>query len=288
MTKSQSIRVSQVTRYQNAALNFYLGLTSGSPYLHYGYWQPLPAEGEELTLTQFVAAQQAYTDKLVTFIPSGVGTVLDVGCGTGGNAAYLLDQGFVVEGLAPDPVQQEKFLSSTADRAIFHLCRFEDFKSLHPYDLVLLSESSQYMAAQDIAQGAAGTLKPGGHLLLVDMLRSDTHYTEGIFSNCHRVDELHKAFRSSGFTLVKTEDISRQIAPTLDLYVDTFRRYGLTTITYAGDLISIAAPPIHALLRWISKRWLRKPLLEGLAAREIFDQHLCYQIQLWQLCPKPD
>jgi MPBQ/MSBQ methyltransferase len=285
MPKPKSIRVSQVTRYQNAALNFYLGLTSGSPYLHYGYWQPLPGEGEELTITKFIAAQQAYTDKLVTFIPNDVGTILDVGCGTGGNAVYLLDQGFSVEGLAPDPLQEEKFLSSTQGRAFFHLCRFEDFESPHSYDLVLFSESSQYMAAVDIAQGAARALKPRGYVLLLDMLRSNHDYVEGIFSNCHRINDLQRAFLESGFTLVKSEDISRQIAPTLDLYVDTFRRYGLSTLTYVGDLISIAVPPIYKLLEWISKRWLQKPLLEGLAARKIFDQHLCYQIQLWQLSP---
>lgn len=286
MQKPESISISKVTRYQNAALNYYLGLTD-SPYLHYGYWETLPVPAEELTIGRLRIAQEAYADKLLNFIPKGTHTVLDVGCGIGGNAAYLLERGFAVEGLAPDPFQQERFLQCTHGQAIFHLTNFENFKATHSYDLILLSESSQYMAAVDIAQGAANILSGGGYLLLADMMRSDASYKEGIFSNCHVVTELHTALKQAGFRLVKSEDISAQILPTIDLYVDTFRRFGMNTINYIADLIAITVPPLHKLLRWIFRRWVKKLVVEGLEARQLFEQHLCYEIQLWQLS-EPD
>lgn len=286
MQKPESISISKVTRYQNAALNYYLGLTD-SPYLHYGYWETLPVPAEELTIGRLRIAQEAYAAKLLEFIPPGTHTVLDVGCGIGGNAAYLLERGFVVEGLAPDPFQQERFLKCTYGQAIFHLTNFENFKATHPYDLILLSESSQYMAAVDIARGAANLLSGGGYLLLADMMRSDASYQEGIFSNCHVVTELHAALMQAGFSLVKSEDISAQIVPTIDLYVDTFRRFGMNTINYIADLIAITVPPLHKLLRWIFRRWVKKLVVEGLEARQLFEQHLCYEIQLWQLS-EPD
>ncbi|WP_373537614.1 class I SAM-dependent methyltransferase [Microcoleus sp.] len=282
MSKQKSISISKVTRYQNAALNYYLGLTD-SPYLHYGYWKSLPVPAEDLTIGRLRFAQQAYTDKLLDFIPKEIKTVLDVGCGIGGNAAYLLDRAFAVEGLAPDPFQQQRFLKCTGDRAIFHLTKFEDFQATHSYDLVLLSESSQYMSAVDIAKGAAAVLNPGGYLLLADMMRSNPNYTEGMFSNCHVVKELNAALLQAGFALVKTEDISTHILPTIDLYVDSFRRYGLNTMIYVADLISIAVPPIHKFLRWIFRRWFKKLVVEGLEASKLFEEHLCYEIQLWQL-----
>ncbi|AFZ21409.1 class I SAM-dependent methyltransferase [Allocoleopsis franciscana] len=286
MPKSESISISKVTRYQNAALNYYLGLLD-SPYLHYGYWETLPVPAEELTIGRLRIAQEAYAAKLFDFIPAGTHTVLDVGCGIGGNAAYLLERGFAVEGLAPDPFQQERFLQCTHGHAIFHLTNFENFKATHSYDLILLSESSQYMAAVDIAQGAANLLSGGGYLLLADMMRSDPNYQEGIFSNCHVVTELHTALKQAGFSLVKSEDISAQILPTIDLYVDTFRRFGMNTINYIADLIAIAVPPLYKLLRWIFHRWVKKLVVEGLEARQLFERHLCYEIQLWQLS-KPD
>jgi MPBQ/MSBQ methyltransferase len=282
MIKPKAINISKPTRYQNAAIDYYMGLTNSS-YLHYGYWEPLPEKGEELTLTRLRAAQEAYAAKLMSFIPEGTKTVLDVGCGIGGNAAYLCDRGFIVEGLAPDALQQERFIKNTNNQVPFYLTRFEDFHSSHSYDLVLFSESSQYIAVEDLAQGAIRLLKSGGYLLLADMMRSDAEYREGIFSNCHVASELHATLIQAGFKLIKSEDISTQVAPTIDLCVDNFRTFGLTTVKYIADVVAIALPPLHALGRWASKRWLEKPIIEGLAARTIFERHLCYKIQLWQL-----
>ncbi|OKH25442.1 methyltransferase domain-containing protein [Chroogloeocystis siderophila] len=281
MIKPKATNIPKPTRYQNAAIDYYIGLTNSS-YLHYGYWEPLPEKGEELTLTRLRAAQEAYAAKLMSFIPEGIKTVLDVGCGIGGNAAYLCDRGFIVEGLAPDTLQQERFIKNTNNQVLFYLTRFEDFHTSHFYDLLLFSESSQYIAVEDLAQGAARLLSSGGYLLLADMMRSDAEYREGIFSNCHVASKLHTALIQAGFKLIKSEDISTQVAPTIDLCVDNFRTFGLTTVKYIADVVAIALPPLYTLGRWAFNRWLEKPIVEGLAARAIFDSHLCYQIQLWQ------
>jgi MPBQ/MSBQ methyltransferase len=282
MQKSKSTQIPKPTRYQNAAIDYYMGIT-GSSYLHYGYWEPLPKPGEELNITRLRTAQAAYTEKLFSFIPEGVNTILDVGCGVGGNAVYLRDRGFAVEGLAPDAIQEEKFIHNTQGKVTFHLTRFEDFKSSKQYDLVLFSESSQYISVDDLAQGAAGLLSSGGYLLMADMMRSNGEYKEGIFSNCHVVSELKVALEKAGFNLVKTEDISDAIAPTIDLSIENFQTFGLTTIKYIADVVKIAVPPIHAIGSWAFKRWLEKLIVEGLEAKKIFDSHLCYEIQLWQL-----
>ncbi|MEH2263354.1 class I SAM-dependent DNA methyltransferase [Nostoc sp.] len=282
MLKPKSINIPKPTRYQNAAIDYYMGLTDSS-YLHYGYWEPLPTAGEELTLTGLRVAQSAYAAKLLSFIPEGTKTVLDVGCGIGGNAAYFCSRGFSVEGLAPDALQQEKFIQNTNGQVPFYLTRFEDFQKSYSYDLVLFSESSQYIALDDLAEGAARLLSSGGYLLIADMMRSDSEYKEGIFSNCHVASELQTALMQAGFKLIKTEDISTHIAPTIDLCVNNFRTFGLTTVKYIADVVAIAFPPLHAIGRLAFKRWLEKPIIEGLAARAIFESHLCYSIQLWQL-----
>lgn len=273
--------MSPVMRYHNAALKYYLALTE-SPYLHYGYWESAPAQ-DELTLPNFRVAQKHYAEKLFGFIPETIQTILDVGCGVGGNAKNLLDQGFDVDGLAPDPFQQDKFLATTQDRAIFHLSRFEDFTSKDPYDLIFLSESSQYMNMDDLAAAANKNIKAQGYLLLADMMRSDVDYKEGIFSGCHATRDVETALKAVGFTLIRCEDISAQIAPTLDLCIEKLRIYGFSTLHYIADVLEIAVPPIYLFLRWAYRKWLKATLIEGLNSRHIFDQHLCYQIQLWQL-----
>lgn len=282
MPKSKSIRIPKATRYQNAALEYYLGLT-GSPYLHYGYWKPIPTSTEELTFSKLRVAQSAYCEHLLDFIPAGTNTVLDVGCGLGGNAACLLARGFAVEGLAPDPFQQLRFLQHTRAQAPFHLTTFEEFQSPHSYELILFSESSQYIAADDLAIGAAHLLDCGGYLLLADMLRVDTEYQSGIFSNCRIAAELHSALVRAGFNLVRSEDISKQVVPTIDLAVHHFRTFGLTTMKYIAQVAAIAVPPLHSLTRHLFGHWVKKLIAEGVEARVIFERHLCYEIQLWQL-----
>ncbi len=276
------MQIPKATRYQNAAIDYYTGLTQTS-YLHYGYWNPIPASKDDLTLPRMRVAQEAYATKLLDLIPAGVSTILDVGCGIGGNALTMLDRGFKVEGLAPDPIQKEKFLKHTSNRVPFHLSRFEDYQTTNNYNLVLFSESSQYISVDDLAQGTAKLLNPGGYLLMADMMRSDPNYTEGIFSNCHLKSELEAALIKAGFKPLQTEDISAEIAPTIDLSIETLRTYGLSTMEYISALVKIAAPPIHAIGSSLYKKWLEKPLAEGLLAREVYDRHLCYEIQLWQL-----
>lgn len=282
MTKPTSLRISKPTRYQNAAIDYYTGLT-GTAYLHYGYWQPVPASIDDVTLPRMRVAQQAYATKLLDLIPPGVSTILDVGCGIGGNAKTMRERGFQVEGLAPDPLQKLKFVKYTEGKIPFHLSTFEAYQTDRTYDLVLFSESSQYISVANLAAGTAQVLKSGGYLLLADMMRSDDNYHEGIFSNCHLKSELEAALITAGFKLVGGKDISAEIAPTIDLCIEAFRTYGLSTIEYISALIEIAVPPIHALGRSAFKRWLAKPIAEGLAARTIYDRHLCYEIQLWQL-----
>ncbi len=281
MTTPTSIQISKPTRYQNAAIDYYTGLT-GTSYLHYGYWQPIPTSIDDVTLPRMRVAQEAYATKLLDLIPPGVNTILDVGCGIGGNAKTMLARGFNVEALAPDPLQKLKFLKYTDGKIPFHLSTFEDYTTTKTYDLVLFSESSQYISVDNLATGTAKILKSGGYLLLADMMRSDATYTEGIFSNCHLKSELEAALIAAGFKSVQTKDISAEIAPTIDLCIEAFRTYGLSTIEYISALVEIAVPPIHALGRSAFKKWLAKPIAEGLAARTIYDRHLCYEMQLWE------
>ncbi len=280
--------MNNVIRYQNAALQYYLDLT-GSTYLHYGYWEPIPSATDELTVTKLRIAQEAYATHLLSFLPPDIHRVLDVGCGNGGNALTMIEKGLQVEGVAPDPLQQAKFLEKTKGQSIFHVNTFDEFVENYQklpskpiYDLLLFSESSQYMSPESIADGAACILKSSGYVLLADMLRKDPEYREGMFSNCLINRDLHKAMENAGFKLITTDDISAHIAPTLDICVQSFETFGLSTIRYIAKLIAIAVPPIYAILRYFLGNSIKKLITEGLQASKLFHKHLCYEIQLWQ------
>ncbi|MBE9194545.1 methyltransferase domain-containing protein [Synechocystis sp. LEGE 06083] len=280
--------MNNVTRYQNAALQYYQDLT-GSSHLHYGYWQPVPETEDDLTMAKLRHAQEQYTDHLLSFLPQNIETVLDVGCGNGDNASQLIGKGLQVEGIAPDPFQESNFLQKTAGKARFNSNTFQGFiedlqriSSAPKYDLLLFSESTQYMASDTIANGAKFLVKPGGYVLLADMFRKNAQYQTGMFSNCLIKDELQMVMEKAGFILLDSDDISQQIVPTLDLCVQSFQTFGVSTLTYLASLVRIAVPPLYKIFDYFLGKQTKALVQEGLQAGNIFRDHLCYEIQLWQ------
>jgi hypothetical protein len=180
-------------------------------------------------------------------------------------------------------------LERTKGKSIFHLNTFDEFvqnsqklPSKPTYDLLLFSESSQYMSPESIANGAACVTKPHGYVLLADMLRKDPEYREGMFSNCLVNSDLHKAMEAAGFMQITSDDISAHILPTLDICVQSFQSFGLSTMKYIANLVAIAVPPIYSILKYFLGKSIEKLIKEGLQASTLFQKHLCYEIQLWQ------
>ena len=79
-----------------------------SEYLHYGFWDdPSSLELSNITLKDIHRAQERYIDHLSSFIPKDVLSIIDVGCGIGGNTKYLLEKGYELETLSPDKFQNK-------------------------------------------------------------------------------------------------------------------------------------------------------------------------------------
>jgi MPBQ/MSBQ methyltransferase len=180
----------------------------GCEYQHYGLW-----EGDPLTLQGLKAAQERYSEQLSSWVPRGVRTVLDVGCGTGGNARKLAGMGFEVEGLSPDPYQRETFTTETG--LPFHLTTLEEFDPERKYDLVLMSESSQYIKLSELFP-AAKRCAPGGYLLVSDYFvikKDNTRLTR----SGHVLEKFLEAAENHGMSVERSEDITEKVKPTLEL-----------------------------------------------------------------------
>jgi MPBQ/MSBQ methyltransferase len=195
------------TRKFNSLLRFYHEILD-CRYQHYGLW-----EGDPLTLQGLKAAQERYSEHLCSWVPEGVRSILDVGCGTGGNAAKLTGMGFEVEGLSPDPYQQEVFTKGTG--LPFHLTILEEFDPGRKYDLVLMSESSQYIELEELFL-AVRRCAPGGYLLVSDyfvLKRDNTRLTR----SGHLLEKFLEGATKHGLTIERSEDITEKVTPTLEL-----------------------------------------------------------------------
>ncbi|MEE8525590.1 MAG: class I SAM-dependent methyltransferase [Thermoanaerobaculia bacterium] len=248
----------------------------GLDHLHYGLW-----DGEPLGLEGLESAQQRYTETLLEWIPEGVESVLDVGCGTGATGRELRDRGFAVEGLSPDPYQQELFARRVGRP--FHLGRFQEFEPAKPYDLVLMSESSQYIWLDSLFP-AVRRAAPGGHLLVADYFTVDAGDRAGKQSG-HPLADYLEAAAAAGLELLRQEDVTERTLPTLELAGRWQDEYIDPSLTMLGDHFAANYPRLFRCGRWLLGGWIGRKL--GSGRREMdaaeFRRHKCYQLLLFKV-----
>ena len=249
----------------------------GLDHLHYGLW-----DGEALGVAGLESAQERYTQTLLAWIPPGVRSILDVGAGTGATARRLRDEGFEVEGLSPDPYQQELF-ARRVDRP-FHLGRFQEFEPAKTYDLVLMSESSQYIWLDSLFP-AVRRACPAGHLLVADYFTVGED--DGEKQSGHPLDAYLAAAEAAGLELLRQEDVTEATAPTLELASLWQDRYLDPSLTMLGEHLASKYPRLSRVGRWLVGGWIDRKLRDGRkqSDAEEFRRRKCYQLLLFRVQP---
>lgn len=266
--KRQAVKVSTSLRLMREVLEL--------DHLHYGLWQDEPLDLEGLK-----RAQDRYADKLCDWVPEGVRTILDVGCGTGSMALRLRQRGFAVEGLAPDPYLGEVFRERTG--LPFHLARFQDFEPERAYDLVLMSESAQYIWLDSLFPRVR-RVAPGGYLLLADYFVVHNDGSPAARSG-HPLDGFLERAAASGCDLLRREDVTEQAAPTLALASGWLDRYGVKIAEVVGERARRRHPWLYGLGTRLFGGRLRRKLEQErtLCDPEIFRRLKRYELMLFRV-----
>jgi len=222
---------------KDRALRFYYDVL-GLDRLHYGMWE----DNDPRTLEGVKVAQKRYEDFLVSEIQAG----------------------FDVEGLSPDLFQQEIFEKRLPGR--FHLARFQYFKPSKDYNVLLMSESAQYIPVKQLFAKAHNCLKPGGHLLVCDYFKNED--ASGLIGKSgHKLNAFMEQSRQDGFSLVSERDITRETIPTLDAARIFIEKYILTSIEIFSDKIKERKPRLFKLVMWL----FRKRIAKGYKNLELLD-----------------
>jgi SAM-dependent methyltransferase len=219
--------------------------------LHYGYWD----DGEELSLENVRKAQARYTEKLISVIPNGVETILDVGCGIGDNARALASKGYRVTALSPDKNHAKYFKSGNGHSISFHNQRFENFQSIERFDLVLMSESQNYFEADIAFQKCRKLIRPSGYLLICGMFRK---LETSVFKHVRNVeDRFVSAAADSGFRLDNHIDITKRVLPTLEYANQAHRDYLEPSISLLNYYFNQTSPLKLRLLKFFCGKELK-------------------------------
>jgi SAM-dependent methyltransferase len=252
----------------------------GSRDLHYGLWQ----DDLEVCIQNLPEAQKRYSDFLISHIPQGVQRILDVGCGAGGVACELRARGYQVEGVSPSPLLSEAAKKQVGDDFKIHPGRFEDvrFADDDKFDLVMFSESFQYITLDRVLEDAKKRLNPGGHILICDFFKSGAP-GKTVIGGGHPIDKFRTVLERSGLEVLVDEDITRETAPNLDVVDQMGQELLLPTFHLIGYAFSSNHPWLAKLIRWKYQKKIDKinrKYTSGERNGENFARHKVYRLLL--------
>jgi len=251
-------------------------------HLHYGYWpQDLKVE-----IANLRTAQENYTDFLLSQIPQGVKTILDVGCGQGYTIQRLIDAGYLADGVSPSPFLAEKSRSLLGNQSTIFECTYEQLETEKRYDLVLFSESFQYIRPEDAIEKTMSLLNEGGFILISDIFKTIANGKgECLQSGGHRLNTFYEIISGYPLEEITNLDITEQTAPSIDIENQICKDVVRPVSVLLEQFFQNRHPIISKLLRWKYKRKISKienKYFSGKRNAENFKKFKTYRVLLYK------
>ena len=273
-------------KVSSRSLGLDIGLTIGRFFLntedlHYGYW---PDE-KEADIQNFVEAQKAHSQFIIDHIPDRTKNILDVGSGSGNLALKLLNSGYAVDCVIPSEFLAEQVAAKLDDRSSIYICGFEKINDSKKYDLILFSESFQYIKLGESLIKIVKMLNSSGHLLICDFFRRDVPGKSPIGGG-HSWKGFQKTMVNYPLGLVKDIDITDETAPTIDLLAKFNADVASPIAEMSGEYLIDHYPKITKLFKWKFKTRLEKihnVYLSGSVNRESFEQFKEYHLLVYEM-----
>lgn len=254
-----------------------------SDYLHYGFWKP----GLEVKAPNFKQAQTDYVDYLIKHIPPNVVSILDVGCGTGKVAEDLIGKGYKVTCVSPPGKLTEMAAERLTGKSEVHAVRFEDLivqQLQQKFDLVLFSESYQYIPMEQSFRQCHDLLNPGGYILLSDFFQTEAEGKSPLGGG-HRLKDFYELLARQPFEIVVDNDITHEIAPTMELINQLTMKVVYPSVLLLNEFLQSRYPLIYKILRWKFRKKIEKNRVKHFTGQrnpENFKKYKSYRLILMQ------
>ena len=272
-------------RFDSKVIGLDVGLLIGKFFmdteeLHYGYW---PDE-KRATAQNFSQAQDRHSQLIIDNIPDNVKRILDVGSGSGSLAKKLIKLGYQVDCVIPSEFLAEKVKVKLSDSSNVYINKFEDLDISHHYDLVLFSESFQYVELNDSIKKIISVLNKNGHLLICDVFHKNV---EGIspMRGGHRLDLFDDEISNSTLVKEKDIDITKETAPTWDFLNQLLNEVAIPISDMSNNYLEYKYPRLTKLIKWKYQRKLnkiKKVWLSGELTGESFIKFKSYRLFIYK------
>ena len=251
--------------------------------LHYGYWP----EDLEVKFSNFSEAQSNHSEFIIANIPENTKTILDVGAGAGGLASKLVAKDYSVDCVSPSVFLSNKIAEKLGDSSEVFRCKYEDLNTNKRYDLIIFSESFQYINVEIGLKKSTELLNETGHMLICDFFRTDAEGKNPLQAG-HNLMKFYTTIENAKFENIRDEDITRETAPTIQI-LDEFLSECLGPLTQLGSkYLNGNYPRFMKILKWkFSKKFdkLDRTYFSGLINTDAHMKYVNYRLLLYKNIP---
>ena len=165
-------------------------------------------------------------------------------------------------------------------------CEYERLETQNRYDLVLFSESFQYVTLSDAVAKSVRLLKKEGFLLICDIFKKATVETS-VMRGGHELNKFYEVIADYSFELIKDVDITEATAPNIDLLNDMITTVAQPILHLTFHYMDTKYPLTSKILRWKYRKQIEKKYNKyfcGERTGEDFKKFRTYRLLLYKKC----
>lgn len=249
-------------------------------HLHYGLWN----NGMTIDISNLHKAQENYVKYLLSHIPAGVKSILDVGCGRGRVAKDLTDANYSVDCVSPNALFAKDTRDLLGDKSEVFECFYEQMQTNKRYDMILFCESFQYLDLQEVFKKSIEFLNPNGYILISDFFKKEV---EGkcFVSGGHALKKFYNTISNYPFELIDDNDITGQTAPNIDIENLTFKEVIHPAVGLVDQFLTSRHPMVMKIIKWKYRTKAEKidaKYFSGQRTGENFAKYKSYRLMVYK------
>ena len=248
--------------------------------LHYGYWP----NDKTATAQNFSEAQERHSQLIIDNIPKGVKKILDVGSGSGSLAKKIVALGYQVDCVIPSEFLADKVQQKLDGSSKIHITKFEDLDISNNYDLILFSESFQYVHLIKSIDKILSILDKNGYLLICDVFHKNVSGVSPMRGG-HRLDLFENEIEKTDLVKKADIDITLETAPTWDFLNQFLNEVAIPISDMSHSYMKYKYPKLIRFMKWKYRNRLekiRKVWLSNELTGENFAKFKSYRLFLYK------